>query len=159
MLCPSNAQELLDFGLHGIAMSRYSGCWSGMKVVTDVVEGGGSVYVSPDSPRIVEPDDAPPLPAGGVHARARDAALLQEERLYHHKLHRVLAYARANGLNRITVDPETYLVVANSPKVHPKYKRGEEFEKGYDFCYQCLRTTKSFRAAMLKAARRPHPLG
>jgi indolepyruvate ferredoxin oxidoreductase len=100
LLYPSNAQELLDFGLHGIAMSRYSGCWSGMKVVTDVVEGGGSVWVSADSPVIVAPPEQP-LPDGGVHTRPFDMALPQEDRLYHHKLHRVLAYARANGLNRI----------------------------------------------------------
>ncbi len=101
LLYPSNAQELLDFGLHGIAMSRYSGCWSGMKVVTDVVEGGGSVYVAPDSPAIVTPPDPMPLPEGGVHTRAFDMAVPQEDRLHHHKLYRVLAYARANGLNRI----------------------------------------------------------
>jgi indolepyruvate ferredoxin oxidoreductase len=100
LLYPSNAQELLDFGLHGIAMSRFSGCWSAMKVVTDVVEGGGSVYVAPDSPRIVVPADLP-LPEGGVHTRPIDSALPQEDRLYHHKIHRVLAYARANGLNRV----------------------------------------------------------
>jgi indolepyruvate ferredoxin oxidoreductase len=100
LLYPSNAQELLDFGLHGIAMSRYSGCWSAMKVVTDVVEGGGSVYVAPDSPQIVVPTE-PIKIAGGVHTRSFDSALPQEDRLYHHKIHRVLAYARANHLNRI----------------------------------------------------------
>ncbi|MFM1989848.1 MAG: hypothetical protein RJA99_2805 [Pseudomonadota bacterium] len=100
LLYPSNAQELLDFGLHGIAMSRFSGCWTGMKVVTDVVEGGGSVYVAPDSPTIVVPA-GPEAPAGGVHTRPFDMAVPQEERLHVHKIHRVLAYARANGLNRI----------------------------------------------------------
>jgi indolepyruvate ferredoxin oxidoreductase len=100
LLYPSNAQELLDFGLHGIAMSRFSGCWSGMKVVTDVVEGGGSVYVAPDSPTIVVPQGLAE-PAGGVHTRPFDMAVPQEERLHVHKIHRVLAYARANGLNRI----------------------------------------------------------
>jgi indolepyruvate ferredoxin oxidoreductase len=100
LLYPSNAQELLDFGLHGFAMSRYSGCWVGMKVVTDVVEGGGSVYVAPDSPVIVAPSELP-LPAGGVHTRSFDGAVPQEERLHHHKIHRVLAYVRANALNRI----------------------------------------------------------
>ena len=50
VLYPSNTQELIDFGLHGIAMSRFSGCWVGMKIVTDVAEGGGTVYVGPDSP-------------------------------------------------------------------------------------------------------------
>lgn len=103
VLYPANAQELLDFGLHGIAMSRYSGCWTGMKVVTDVVEGGGSVYVAPDSPKIV----LPPIPSqadGGLNSRPIDMPLPQEERLYHHKHQAVLAYARANGINRVTVD-------------------------------------------------------
>ncbi len=104
VLYPANAQELLDFGLHGIAMSRYSGCWSGMKVVTDVVEGGGSVHVAPDSPAIVLPPH-PTEPVGGFNARRMDMPLPQEERLYHHKHQAVLAYARANGLNRITVNP------------------------------------------------------
>jgi indolepyruvate ferredoxin oxidoreductase len=101
LLYPSNAQELLDYGLHGIAMSRYSGCWAGMKVVTDVVEGGGSVYVAPDSPVVVIPPETAALPEGGVHTRAFDMAVPQEDRLYHHKLHRVMAYVRANGLNAL----------------------------------------------------------
>ena len=104
VLYPSNTQELLDYGLHGIAMSRHSGCWVGMKVVTDVVEGGGSVRVSPAWPSITLPD-APAVP-GGLSIRRMDGALPQEDRLYHHKLHAALDYARANGLNRVTVDSE-----------------------------------------------------
>ena len=103
VLYPSNTQELLDFGLHAIAMSRHSGCWVGMKVVTDIVEGGGSVYVGLDRPRIVAREIATP-PPGGVNIRAMDGALGQEDRLYHHKLQAALAYARANGLNEITND-------------------------------------------------------
>ncbi|HXZ14960.1 MAG TPA: indolepyruvate ferredoxin oxidoreductase family protein, partial [Roseiarcus sp.] len=100
VLYPSNTQELIDFGLHGIAMSRFSGCWVGMKVVTDVAEGGGTVYVGPDQPTIVIPE-RPSAPPGGVFARAIDLPLMQEERLYNHKLPTALAYARANALNRI----------------------------------------------------------
>jgi indolepyruvate ferredoxin oxidoreductase len=102
VLYPSNTQELLDYGLHGIAMSRHSGCWVGMKVVTDVVEGGGSVHVGPARPSITLPD-APALP-GGLNIRRMDGALPQEDRLYHHKLHAALDYVRANGLNRVMVD-------------------------------------------------------
>ncbi|RZI44814.1 indolepyruvate ferredoxin oxidoreductase family protein [Herbaspirillum sp. HC18] len=106
VLYPANTQELLDFGLHGIAMSRYSGCWVGMKVVTDVVEGGGTIYVGPDSPAIVLPEDkpAPELGPGGYNIRRNDMSLMQEDRLYNHKLYAALAYARANKLNRITHD-------------------------------------------------------
>ena len=108
VLFPSNTQELLDFGLHGLAMSRYSGCWVGMKVVTDVVEGGGSVYVSPHLPIVALPDppSKPVDPFGqGYHVRGFDMALAQEDRLYHHKHLAVMAYARANSLNRITLNP------------------------------------------------------
>ncbi|SFO91416.1 indolepyruvate ferredoxin oxidoreductase [Variovorax sp. PDC80] len=108
VLYPSNTQELLDYGLHGIAMSRFSGCWVGMKVVTDVVEGGGSVYVGADAPVITVPE-APSRPVdpfgAGYNIRGFDMPLPQEDRLYNHKHAAVLAYARANRLNRIVVDP------------------------------------------------------
>lgn len=106
VLYPANTQELLDFGLHGIAMSRFSGCWVGVKVHNDVVEGGGSVHVSPDSPQIVRPDlaAAPHLGPSGRNLRIADMPLIAEERLYHHKLPAALAYARANGLNRTVHD-------------------------------------------------------
>jgi indolepyruvate ferredoxin oxidoreductase len=100
VIYPSNTQELIDYGLHGIAMSRFSGCWVGMKVVTDVAEGGGTVHVGLDSPAIVIPE-RPSSPPGGLSARTIDAPVAQEERLYNHKLPAALAYARANGLNRI----------------------------------------------------------
>jgi indolepyruvate ferredoxin oxidoreductase len=108
VLYPSNTQELLDYGLHGIAMSRFSGCWVAMKVVTDVVEGGGSVYVGPDAPviKVPEPPSTPGGPFGaGYHIRGFDMPLPQEDRLYQHKHAAVLAYARANGLNRIVASP------------------------------------------------------
>ena len=70
VIYPSNTQELIDFGLHGIAMSRFSGCWVGMKIVTDVAEGGGTVYVGPESPAIVIPE-RPSNPPGRLR-RADD---------------------------------------------------------------------------------------
>ena len=114
VLYPSNTQELIDFGLHGIAMSRFSGCWVGMKVVTDVAEGGGTVYVGLDSPAIVIPE-RPSHPPGGVSARAIDLPVAQEERLYNHKLPAALAYARANGLNRIVGDARTRRSASSRP--------------------------------------------
>jgi indolepyruvate ferredoxin oxidoreductase len=106
VLYPSNTQELLDYGLHGFAMSRFSGCWVGMKVHNDVVEGGGSVYVAPDAPAIVLPDlpGAAHLGPQGRNIRVLDLPLMGEERLYHHKLPAVLEYMRANKLNRTVLD-------------------------------------------------------
>lgn len=109
VLYPSNTQELLDFGLHGIAMSRHSGCWVGMKVHADVVEGGGSVVVAPDAPTIVLPPLEPPAALGpqGLNIRGFDPPLLGEQRLHQHKLPAALGYARANQLNRIVFDAPT----------------------------------------------------
>src|SRR5271165_462077 len=115
VLYPSNTQELTDFGLHGIAMSRFSGCWVGMKIVTDVAEGGGTVHVGPDTPSIVIPE-RPSNPPGGFGARAIDMPLMQEERLYSHKLPAALAYARANDLNRIVGDDNARVGVVAAGK-------------------------------------------
>jgi indolepyruvate ferredoxin oxidoreductase len=104
ILYPSNTQEILDFGLHGIAMSRYSACWVAIKLVTDVVETTALVDVSPSRLSI----ERPPFPTvvpGGLHIRSNEPPLEMEARLYEHKLPAALAYARANGLNRIMLAP------------------------------------------------------
>src|SRR5213080_4662817 len=57
VLNPANVQDYLDLGVHGFAMSRYSGCWIAFKCVTDVVESGASVVVDPERISIREPAD------------------------------------------------------------------------------------------------------
>ena len=51
VLYPSSVQEILDLGLHGWAMSRYSGCWVGFKCVADTVESSASVVDRPGARR------------------------------------------------------------------------------------------------------------
>ncbi|MHA7598831.1 indolepyruvate ferredoxin oxidoreductase family protein [Alicycliphilus sp. T452] len=106
VLYPSNTQELLDLGLHGFAMSRFSGCAVGFKVHNDVVEGGGSVYVGSDAPAIVLPEwqAAPHLGPQGLNIRTFDIPLVGEERLVNHRLPAAVAYARANRLNYVLQD-------------------------------------------------------
>ena len=117
ILYPSNTQEVLELGLHGIAMSRYSGCWTGFKAVTDVIESGGTVRVGPEAVNIVLPEYPQALPRGGLYARANDLGLPKEERLYHHKLPAALAYSRANALNRVVWDaPEARLGILSAGK-------------------------------------------
>jgi len=101
VLYPSNTQELLDLGLHGIALSRFSGCAVGFKVHNDVVEGGGTVRIGADWPAIVLPElpAAPQLGPQGRNVRVLDMPLMGEERLVNHKLPAALVYARANRLN------------------------------------------------------------
>ncbi len=103
VLVPSGVQDYLDLGLHGWALSRYSGCWVGFKAVADTVESSASVDIGPDRVQIVLPADYG-LPADGLNIRWPDHRLVQEARLLDHKLYAALAYCRANRLNRIVID-------------------------------------------------------
>ncbi len=103
VLYPANVQEYLELGLHGWAMSRYSGCWVAFKALADTVETSASVNVDPFAVDIRLPSDYA-LPEGGLNIRWPDPPLQQEARLTHHKLYAALAYARANRLNRVVLD-------------------------------------------------------
>jgi len=101
LLYPASVQEILAYGLHGIAMSRFAGLCAGMKLVADIVESAGTVQVAPDAPQIVQPADYTP-PPDGLAIREQSLLLIPtEERLYHGRLYAALAYIRANALNRI----------------------------------------------------------
>ena len=103
VLAPAGVQEYLDLGLHGWALSRYSGCWVAFKAVADTVESSASVDISRNRANIVIPEDYP-LPPGGLNIRWPDDRLVQEARLLNHKLYAALAYCRANRLNQIMID-------------------------------------------------------
>ncbi len=116
VLYPTGVQEIIELGLHGFAMSRYSGCYVALKVVSDTVDASASIAIDPDSPRIVVPQDFE-LPPGGLNIRWPDAPMEQELRLQRHKIYAALAYARANRLNRVTIDsPNARLGIIASGK-------------------------------------------
>ena len=103
VLYPSTVQEYLDYGLHGIALSRYTGLWVSMKCVTDIVESGAVVDINPDRVQPIIPTEFV-LPADGVNIRTPDPVLAQETRMNNYKWYAALAYARANKLNQIIWD-------------------------------------------------------
>jgi indolepyruvate ferredoxin oxidoreductase len=103
VLYPASVQEILDLGLHGWAMSRYSGCWVGFKCVADTVESSASVDVDPSRVEIVVPTDFP-LPADGVSIRWPDTFLGAEARMQNYKIYAALHYCRVNRLNRVVID-------------------------------------------------------
>jgi indolepyruvate ferredoxin oxidoreductase len=101
---PATVQEYLDFGILGFALSRYSGCWVGFKAISETVESGASVWVDPERIQIVMPTDFQ-LPPGGLGIRNPDPPLEQEKRLHGPKMAAVKAFVRANGFDRIVIDP------------------------------------------------------
>src|SRR6185503_2039928 len=100
---PSSVQDILDMGLHAIAMSRFAGVWTSMKTIQEIVESSTSVSVDPDRVDIVLPEDFA-MPPGGLHIRWPDAPLEQDARLMDHKWYAALAYVRANKLNHNVIE-------------------------------------------------------
>ncbi|AMO37544.1 indolepyruvate ferredoxin oxidoreductase family protein [Thauera humireducens] len=116
VLAPAGVQEYIDFGVHGYALSRYSGCWVAFKALADTVETSASVAIDPHRVQVSMPTDFA-LPPGGLNLRWPDPPLVQEKRLLHYKLYAALAYARANGLNSIIIDsPHPRLGIITSGK-------------------------------------------
>jgi indolepyruvate ferredoxin oxidoreductase len=105
VLNPSGVQDIIDYGLHGWAMSRFSGCWVAMKTIAETVESSAAVDVAPDRITPITPDFD--MPEGGLHIRWPDTPKEQEHRLMKYKLYAALAYARANKLNKVVIDSPT----------------------------------------------------
>jgi indolepyruvate ferredoxin oxidoreductase len=102
ILNPAGVQEILDYGLYGYAMSRFCGTWVAFKCVKDNIESTSSVDASLDRVKIIIPDDFT-MPPGGLNIRGRDGVLDQEARLQDFKRDAMLAFVRANNLNRIVL--------------------------------------------------------
>ena len=100
VLFPATIQEYLDFGLHGIAMSRFASVAVGFKCVNETVTATATVAVDPNRVSINLPQGMS-VPQGGIHIRPEYDPLGQDERMVRYKMPRVLAYARNNRLDRV----------------------------------------------------------
>jgi indolepyruvate ferredoxin oxidoreductase len=100
VLNPSNVQEILDYGLLGFALSRFAGVWVGLKCVKDNIEQTAVVDASLDRVKPVIPADYV-MPPGGLNIRLGDTALAKEARLHDYKRPAIVAFSKANRLDRI----------------------------------------------------------
>ncbi len=100
ILNPAGVQEIIDYALYGWAMSRYTGTWAALKCMHETVESTGVADGSLDRLKIVTPTDLR-LPEGGLNIRLVDTILGQEARLHDFKRDAMLAFVRANKLNRM----------------------------------------------------------
>ncbi len=100
VLNPSTVEELVSYGLAAWAMSRYSGCWVGMKALTDTVEGGASIPADQDLAVHAIPTDFA-LPPGGLNLTAQKLSALEVEARHFEQRHPAAqAWVRANRLDR-----------------------------------------------------------
>jgi len=100
ILNPAGVQEVLDYGLYGWAMSRFTGAWVALKTMHETIESTAAIDASLDRISIVLPADFQ-MPEGGLNIRLLDPILAQEARLHDFKRDAMLAFVRANKINRL----------------------------------------------------------
>src|SRR5690606_27787314 len=104
VLNPADIQEIIEFGLLGFELSRFSGCWVALKITQETADATQTITLEPDRV-IVRPDFE--MPRGGLNIRWPDPPNDQEYRLARFKLPAALAFARANRLNHTVIDSRT----------------------------------------------------
>jgi len=115
-LNPANVAEYLEFGLYGIALSRFSGMWVGFKAISETVESAMSLELPP-YPQFVTPDFE--IPAGGLHYRWPDLPGPQIEERLEAKKNATLAFAAANPIDRRIFDhPGARFGIVTTGKAH-----------------------------------------
>ena len=116
VLNPAGVQDILDLGLLGWAMSRFTGRWVGFKTIAETVESSASVNVNPHQLDIVMPEDFA-MPPGGLNIRWPDPPLDQEMRLHRYAVAAACAFARANRIDRAVLDsPQARLGIVTTGK-------------------------------------------
>jgi indolepyruvate ferredoxin oxidoreductase len=115
-LNPASVAEFLEFGLYGIALSRFSGMWVGFKAISETVESAMSVEL-PAYPQFVVPDFE--IPPGGLHYRWPDLPGPQIEERLEAKKAATLAFAAANPIDRKVFDiPGARYGIVTTGKAH-----------------------------------------
>ncbi|MFT4075809.1 MAG: indolepyruvate ferredoxin oxidoreductase family protein [Asticcacaulis sp.] len=114
-LVPSTIDEVIEFGLKGIQLSRYSGCWIGIKTIADLMDASTSAHIDHRRWQTTVPDFD--LPEGGLNIRLGQTPDQKEILHRHFRLPAAQAFARHNGLNPLTQDaPAARLGIAASGK-------------------------------------------
>ncbi len=102
-LYPASVHEYVEYGLLGLAMSRFSGAWVGFKCTSETVETSGSVDLSNEQRSIIMPTDFE-MPEGGLGIRWPDVWREKDVRLQRYKGFAAQAFARANNIDRLVWD-------------------------------------------------------
>ncbi|WP_313173898.1 indolepyruvate ferredoxin oxidoreductase family protein [Stenotrophomonas sp.] len=127
VLNPAGVQDILDMGLVGWAMSRYTGRWIGFKTIAETVESSASVDVNPFARQIILPEDFD-MPAAGLNIRWPDPPLEQEMRLHRYAVKAAQAFARANGIDKVVMDsPQARLGIVTTGKSYLDVQQALEY--------------------------------
>ena len=117
ILAPSTVQDVIDLGLLGFAMSRYTGLYTGFKLCNEVLEQTMTVDIEPADNGPVLPDRGP-APPNGFHNFPTHLDRMQSEivaKRFRWPL--VETFVRANRIDRVLIDtPHRRLGIVSSGK-------------------------------------------
>ena len=99
VLNPSNIYDLLEYGLFGWELSRFSGLWVSMKCITSIVDSTASIQIDEESFNFIKPDLT--KEKLDVHIRPYDNMLEQEKRIPSLKLPLAVEFAKKNNINKV----------------------------------------------------------
>ena len=118
VLNPCNVQDILDLGIYGWELSRFSGCWVALKTVTENIDSAITVEIDPARIKIMIPQEFD-QPAEGLNARWPVKPLEQELVLNKYRIYAARQFALANNLNRIVIDsPNARLGIITTGKAY-----------------------------------------
>ena len=99
VLNPSNLSDLLEFGIFGWHLSRFSGLWVSMKCITSIIDSTASIEVNNTKFDYVKPELT--QDQLNVHIRLNDNILEQEKRISLLKLPAAIKFAEKNNINKV----------------------------------------------------------
>lgn len=106
VIYPSSVAEFRTFGMHAVAMSRFSGCWVSMKLTSALCDSAASVAFDPEDARPVLPEvtiEGEPFVKRTDFSFFPGKNIEMERHLYQERHVAVREYARANGLDEVVV--------------------------------------------------------
>ncbi|MDF1855459.1 indolepyruvate ferredoxin oxidoreductase family protein [Pseudooceanicola sp.] len=98
VVSPAGVQEIIDYGIYGYALSRFSGLWVGLKTMKDTIEATSVVDGDPNRMSLITPDF--PMPEGGLNIRLVDTPHEQETRMIDYKRFAAEAFSHTNGIDK-----------------------------------------------------------
>jgi indolepyruvate ferredoxin oxidoreductase len=120
VLFPADAEEIVTLGRYGVALSRASGLWVGMKIVADVADGVWTVDGSVSDVPITVPElewEGRPWRYEQVPMLLPPASLRAEEQLYGPRWAMLHEFLAANPVNTVEVDtPDAWLGIVAGGK-------------------------------------------
>jgi indolepyruvate ferredoxin oxidoreductase len=106
VLTPRNGAEVIAFGMYGVALSRLSGCWVGIKVLADVADGLWTVDEDFQALDIAVPEvewNGRPWEYKQLLMKDPRESVLAEAALVGPRWEAVKAFGAANPVDEITV--------------------------------------------------------